>query len=190
MSEQLLPEDLKSLLRDIDRRLHTLETTERVGLNRTRFVRQFNSADATSFGSWETGPGITDYVDDQDATGAGYGTLTMTMPSRVLIFVGATIQGVAFNTAVPWRSESVSVGVGIDGVNPAAWPNYPIMYRRLFTGAPEYTEFPFSFFVTRRDITPGDHTLKIWANWANTNPASPDLPRMVDAFLLVIPLNS
>lgn len=191
MSEQLLPESLPTLLRDIDRRLRNLESTARVGLSETRFVRQFNSAYATTFSAWETGPGITDYVDDQGATGAGYGTLTLTLPSRALIFLGATINGIGLNVAVPWRSAFCQVGVGIDGANPTVWtPTYPIMYRRLFTGAPEETEFPFSFFVTRRDFVPGTHTLKIWAYWDDTNPASPDLPRMVDAFLLVIPLNS
>lgn len=189
MAEQLQPEGMSRLLNDMDRRLRNLENTARVGLSRAKFVRQFGAVAPTTFGMvWESGPAGSDWVDDTGATGAGYATLTVPdMGKRAAIFMGCTIGSVL--TAATFRSDSAMAGVGIDGNNPQLVPNYPVMYRRFFPGTTQYTEVPFTFFCLRNDFTPGTHVFKVWAAWANTNPAAINQPLLNDAFLLVIPID-
>jgi hypothetical protein len=182
VSEQLRADD--RWFAEIDRRLRTLEATARVGLSGLRSVWQTAGASPTTFGAWETGTASNTWTDDTGATGTGYPTLTLTLGSRYMIFWSARPIGLA--NAATYRSLSVQLTVGIDGVFNPPLPSP----RRLFANSNALpVDLPIAAIVAR-SITPGQHTFQVAAQWTNDVPAAGNQPTLTDTFLGILPLSS
>lgn len=187
MAEILRPNTLQTELQEIRSRLARMETAQRVGLNRIRFARATAAVDPTTFGSWEQGAAGTTWIDDRGNTGSGYPQLTVDIHRKALVFFGAGIQNVAHLS--PYRSELVDFGVGINGHDPEYY-GAPIMYRRWWNPNSVPIEVPVGFFILRNDFTPNpSKQFAVWARWQNSVPAGPTLPRMIDSFVCIVPID-
>lgn len=183
MSEQLRADD--RWLAEIERRLRVLETAPRVGLSGLRSVWQTAGASPTTFGAtWETGAVGNTWTDDTGQTGTGYPTITLTLGARYMIFWSARPLGIA--AAAGYRSASVLLTVGIDGVFN---PTLPSPRRQFANSNVLPVDLPIAAIVAR-SITPGSHTFQIAAQWANDVPAAGGLPTLTDTFLGILPLSS
>jgi hypothetical protein len=185
MSEQLAKNE--RVMADFDRRLRTLETTQRVGLNRIKFSYATAATDPTVFAAWEPGATGTTWADSTGAVGNGYGEVTLETNNRVLVFFGARVINVANDAGVTFRTLGCRVGFGIDGVLPDALPA-PTGQRTANNLASAVVDM-HPLYVVPRTVGPGVHTFKAWAFWQDTFPAAPVLPRMTDTFLGVLPID-
>lgn len=187
MGEILRPATLLTELQEIRSRLARIEMVERVGLNRIRFARATASVDPSSFGAWEQGPAGSTWIDDKGNTGTGYPRLEVDIRHKAMIFFGAGIQDVAAGGS--WRSQLVDFGVGINGHDPEYY-GPPVMYRRWNNQGTARVEVPVGFFILRTDFTPNPaKQFAVWARWQDSAPSATDLPRMIDSFLCVLPID-
>jgi hypothetical protein len=185
MSEQLAKND--RVMADFDRRLRTLETAQRVGLNRIKFSYATAATDPTVYGAWEPGASGTTWADSVGAVGNGYGEVTLETNNRVLVFFGARVINLGSNAGATFRASTGLAGFGIDGVLPDALPA-PTGQRTVFNGNTATVDLHV-LYVVPRTVGPGTHTFKAWARWTDAHPAAPVPPRMTDTFLGVLPID-
>ena len=119
------------------------------------------------------------YLDCFGVGGAGYGTLTVTTPSRIALSWSATIQSVA--TGATFRTAAMLVGIEMDGAN--------LFYSRAlfsnFNAAGVWTPISRHFTQT---LAPGPHTFKLYGSFSDTVPAAGTQPLLNDFFMTVLPL--
>ncbi len=180
MPEALQPDNRDSVIADLERRLRVLESAQRVGLNQLRFVRSTAAASPTTYGSAEYGVAGNTWEDDQGNTGTGYPTIQMATPSKALLMIG--YRPVDVGNAAGFKSHTVQVFVSIDGAG--AYVN-----RQYYQANIDRNYVPvFSAGVI--DLTPGDHTFQIGANWLLVNPGGGTAPLLSDAYMIVLPLSA
>jgi hypothetical protein len=173
---------------DIERRLSTLETASRIGLNRMRNSYATAAVDPTVFAAWESGAAGSTYADDQGNTGTGYGQVTVTTNTKVLVLFGCRVLLLGANGPGAFRSATARVGFGIDALTPDQL-TAPTGQRTASNFNPSTVDNNVVHAVIRRGLTPGSHVFKAWAFWNNDQPAAPILPRMTDTFIAVLPID-
>lgn len=180
MPDQLMPDGMAATIADLNRRLQILETAQRVGLNQLRYVRSTAAASPTTYDAAEYGAAGNTWLDDQGNTGTGYPTINMTTPSRALLMIG--YRPVDVGNAAGFKSHTVQVFVSIDSAG--AYIN-----RQYYQANIDRNYVPvFSAGVI--ELTPGDHTFQIGANWLLVNPAGGTAPLLSDAYMVVLPLSA
>jgi hypothetical protein len=185
MPEQLAPETLASVLADIDRRLHSLETSARNGLSLTRSAWGTAAGDITVFGApLDPGPASSTWRDDLGNTGTGYPQIVMTTPTRCLVAWSVRPNSVAFN-GTTYRSNSLDIDVAVDGVR-TSLPNTRRFIANSNLGPVDAAVSAFAVMTFAR----GSHTFKMVCNATDNVPAGTTAPRLTDISMFIIPLNA
>lgn len=184
MAEQLLPEGLDTVVAAFDRRLRALEVSPRVGLHLMRQAWGTAADDPSTFGAWEYGAGATAWADDQGGTGSGYPQLAVDCPRRVLLMWSA--RPISIANAAGYRTAAADVTIAVDGTPLTA---APAPLRRIGNSNAAPVDVAMSAMVVVV-VSPGAHTFRVGASWANTVPAAGTLPRLTDVALMVLPLSA
>ena len=183
MPKYNFPDTLDSRFKDIEQRLHILETSARTGLSFLRWCKSTASAPPAVFGTNEYGTAGNTWVDDAGQTGTGYPTITMRVPNRFLVIATYRAYDVANNAA--YRSKSVQVNVKID--SSAGYLN-----REVYQGNAAEMDVPVVAIevLGSGDPATGLHTFTLGATWDDTYPAAGTLPQLADSQLLILPLSA
>ena len=190
MPEALQPERLEKLLADMNRRLQILEATSRVGLNRVRFAWSTGDADVTSFGAYQTGPAGASWQASDGSTGVGYPAVTLELNTKVLVFMQHTTQKVANDPTFRCFSWSSGVRKTPPGTPTGSWPSGdPLMAVPMTHGPTSEGNPTTQLLVGRADLTPGTYTIQMSILFTDSNPAALNQPKIVEPFLMVIPID-
>lgn len=180
------PDTLGTMLQDLDRRIRVLENTNRTGLGRMRAAWLTAAADATTFGSFESGPvGATySYIKDDLTTGTGTGYPALTVTTGAFVQITWACRPLSVSAGGSFRSASAQFDVLVDGLS----LNLPRPLRQYANGNNNPVDGPLSCQIVRT-LTPGTHTFQLVVNWSNDFPAA-TAPRLTDGFLSVLPLSA
>lgn len=177
----LLPENLSSVIEDMQRQIRDLQVAQRVGLNQLRFCRSTGSAFPAVYGTYEYGVAGNTWVDDLGAVGTGYPTITMVTPKRNLVLIG--YRPVDVGNAPGFRTNSVQVAVKIDATG--GYINRQYVQSNIDR---MYVPVTSAGVI---DLPAGvSHTFTIGAAWVDVNPAAGTLPLLSDAYIIVLPLSA
>lgn len=186
MPEVLLPETLATILHDFDRRIRTLESAERVGLNRIRMAWNTAAAPVGTFDAWYTGPAGAAWEDDRGNTGTGYPRVTVRTGRKALVMAQGYADNIANDAA--FRTYAWALGIGVDGATP---PNGQIDRYQTHGPTTEGNNY-VTLIHPLLDLVQGEHTFYLTTKWYDANPGAPNLPRLDPnntAVLAVIPLD-
>lgn len=190
MSEQLQPDSIAAALADFDRRLRNLEVTARVGLNRLAWVQTTGTGGSgPSLGTaWHDGvsTGYT-WTDHLGNTGSGYGEVTVSTNSRVLLMFGGYLNAVASSTN--HKCSDGRIGISEDGGAPpvGSLGNFGEVY---FFETNDFSHTAFHWkATTRRALSPGNHTWRLHTKFPISWPAGTITPVIQESILIVIPID-
>jgi hypothetical protein len=183
----LTPETDNTLFADFDRRLRALETTQRVGISRTRSAQSTYDDYPSTYDEWDsTGGALREWRDDQGNEGGGYPTVTLIAGTRVLVLLSAKVGGYAAGGG--FRSYQGQLGVGIDGGTPADHVGDVFGWRMgVYNATVSELQHPTAIAIVK-EVTPGEHEFAVWSWWSD-NAGSGTQPLWSSVQLTVIPLD-
>lgn len=183
----LTPESDATTLADFDRRLKALETTQRVGLSRTRSAQSTTDDYPSAYDAWDaTGGATREWSDDQGNEGTGYPVVTVVTGTRVLILLSAKVS--SYSAGGGFRSYQGALGVGIDGGTPADHVGDVFGWQMgVYNATASELQHPTAIAIVK-EVTPGEHEFAVWSRWAD-NTGSGTQPLWSSVQLTVIPLD-
>ena len=181
-----MPDDLASIVNDLERRIRILELTARVGLNRIRFAWLTSAADTAVFNAWDNGPAGAAWADDATPanTGTGYPQVTLITGTKVLVMAQGNVTQLANDPT--FRSFQADLGISVDGATPN---NNPDWYRYQTHGPTTEGTNPLTVISGINTLTPGQHTFRFQSFFVDNVPAAANKPRMNNCTLIIIPID-